>query len=96
NSLDAGIDLLRNTIEFSVFDKEKCHDGIHALKQHVFVWSEDRQIYSKTPYHDWTSHAADSARYAAIAASMRKAGLNKNRSVKPMLKKPSSGTWMGN
>ena len=93
-SLGAGIDLLRNTIDFSVFDKARCHDGLHALKQHVYAWDDDRQIYSSKPYHDWTSHAADSARYAAIAASMRKAGLNKNR-VAPMIKKPVSRSRLG-
>jgi phage terminase large subunit len=74
-----GIELLRQTISFSVFDREKCKDGLHALENYGYEWDEDRGIFKSKPKHDWTSHSADCARYAAIAAGRVKSGL----AVKP-------------
>ncbi len=66
--INPGIDLLRQTIAMSAFDAEKCVDGIHALENHSYKWNEDRGRFSDSPIHDWTSHGASAARYAAIAA----------------------------
>lgn len=65
-----GINLVRQSIEFSVFDAEKCRDGIHALENYAYEWDEDRKTFKSHPRHDWASNGADSARYAAIAAKM--------------------------
>lgn len=70
-----GIELLRQTIAYSCFDDEKCKDGLHALENYAYEWDEERQVFKNKPRHDWTSHASDSARYAAIAAGQVKAGL---------------------
>lgn len=75
--IQPGIELLRQTIAYSVFDADKCKDGIHALENYGYEWDEDRAIFKSKPRHDWTSHAADSARYAAIAAGREKTGLVK-------------------
>lgn len=93
SNVTAGIELLRQTLEYSCFDAEKTKDGLLALEQYGFEWDEDRQIFKKTPRHDWTSHAADAARYAARAASMLKGGLG----GKVMsFKITNAGGWMGN
>lgn len=73
--LSYGIELLRQTIGYSVFDENQCKDGLFALESTAYKWNEDRQRFSDRPQHDWASHAADAARYAAIAASKEKAGL---------------------
>jgi len=91
--ITVGIDLLRQTIGFSALDAEKCADGIHALDNYAFEWDEGRGVFKSKPRHDWTSHAADAARYAAIAAS-------KIKNIMPMKKismNYSSGnsSWMG-
>jgi hypothetical protein len=49
------------------FDRLKCAQGIEALRQYKADFDEDRNAFRATPYHDWTSHAADAFRYAAIA-----------------------------
>lgn len=67
-SISPGIDLTRQTLGFSVFDEEKCKDGIHALEHYAFEWDEERKIFKNEPKHDWSSNGADAARYAAIAA----------------------------
>jgi len=73
--INPGIELLRQTIVYSVFDSDKCVDGLHCLENYAYEWDEDRKVFKSKPKHDWTSHGADSARYAAIAASSVKTGL---------------------
>jgi phage terminase large subunit len=89
-----GIELLRQTIAYSVFDAQKCRDGIHALESYAYEWDEDRQSFKPKPRHDWTSHAADSARYAAIAAGQVKAGLS-THTTSMKIPMRVSGSYMG-
>lgn len=77
--LAPGIDLARQTFEYSVMDADKCKDGIRCLENNAYMWDEDRACFSKNPYHDWTEHGASAARYAAIAASLEKVGLGKRK-----------------
>lgn len=90
--INPGIELLRQTISYSVFDQEKCRDGIHALENYGYEWDNDRGIFKAKPRHDWSSHAADSARYAAIAAGQQKAGLVKFDD--PYKQTQGRGSWM--
>lgn len=92
--INAGIELLRQTLAFSVFDKEKTHEGIKALESYHYEWDDNRQSFKKSPLHDWSSNGADSARYAARAASMRKGKLSKPHD--PYKQNYSRGSgWMG-
>lgn len=67
-----GIDMMRQTIEFSVFDSEKCKDGIFSLENYCYEYDDDRKVFKRKPLHNWASHASDAARYAAIAAASLK------------------------
>lgn len=87
-----GIELLRQTIAYSVFDAEKCKDGIHALENYGYEWDEDRSVFKNKPRHDWTSHCADAARYAAIAAGQQKGGLIKTND--PFAHEGHNAGWM--
>lgn len=89
-----GIELLRQTIAYSCFDTQACQDGIHALENYGYEWDEDRQVFKSKPLHNWTSHASDAARYAAIAASQIKAGLNSYKPTMQILPR-ASGSYMG-
>lgn len=92
--ITAGIELTRQTLAFSVFDQTKCADGIKALEAYSYKWNDDRQTFSKSPLHDWSSNGADAARYAARAASMSKGGLIKTND--PFKQNYSRGSgWMG-
>lgn len=89
-----GIELLRQTIAISCFDEVKCKDGLHALENYGYEWDADRSIFKSSPRHDWTSHASDAARYAAIAA-----GKLKGRLLKPPASEPTYSnniSWMAN
>jgi phage terminase large subunit len=97
--ITAGLDLLRQTIAFSVFDQEKTKDGMHALENYSYEWDDERQIFKKKPKHDWASNGADAGRYAAIAASKQKnlmafktsSNVNKERNYG----RRKSNSWMG-
>lgn len=68
-SIQDGIDALRIVLGYSWFDIVRCEKGLEALKNYRKEWNDKMNEYKPTPIHDWTSHAADAARYAAIVAN---------------------------
>lgn len=67
HSVMDGINALRLTIGRCWFDEVKCRQGLEALRQYQTEFDEKTRAYRDNPRHDWTSHAADAARYAAMA-----------------------------
>lgn len=61
-----GIQAARALIPMCYFDKEKCKQGIEALRMYRREYDEKRQEFRKHPLHDWTSHYADAFRYFAV------------------------------
>lgn len=51
------------------FDSEKCAAGIDALTQYRRRWIEEKNSFEDDPYHDWTSHYADSFMQMAVAVN---------------------------
>lgn len=66
-SLQDGINALRMMLPKTYFDRQKCFDGVEALKLYRREYDDDKKVFRDKPLHDWTSHAADAARYMAIA-----------------------------
>jgi hypothetical protein len=66
-SLQDGINALRMMLPKAYFDRVKCFDGVEALKLYRREYDDDKKVFRDKPLHDWTSHAADAARYMAIA-----------------------------
>lgn len=64
-----GINIARSGFGAAYFDQEKCADGLLALAHYKYEVVEDpvKKTFSKEPVHDWSSHGADSFRYASIA-----------------------------
>lgn len=75
--INPGLELVRQTIGWSVFDKDKCADGIHALDNYGYEWDENRQMFKAKPLHDWSSNGADAARTACNGASKIKSGFSR-------------------
>jgi len=48
------------------FDREKCRDGLEALRQYHRAYNERTRSFRASPVHDWSSHAADAFRYFAV------------------------------
>jgi hypothetical protein len=65
-SMQDGIQATRQMMPRAWFDKERCHDGVEALKQYQREWDDDKKMFRDKPRHDWTSHASDAMRYASI------------------------------
>lgn len=68
-----GIDAARMTIPRCVFDAKKTALGLDALRQYREKVDEKRGI-ALGPLHDWSSHAADSFRYLAVALGQISSG----------------------
>ena len=66
-SVQDGIQAARMALPRCWFDRDKCGDGIEALKQYQREWDEDKKAFREKPRHDWTSHPADAFRMLAIA-----------------------------
>ena len=47
-------------------DKINCKEWIKAMKNYCREWDEKRGMYKDEPLHNWASHGADLARYAAL------------------------------
>jgi hypothetical protein len=65
-SVEDGIDLARSAFNRLWVDKTKCELWVDLIGQYHFETDEKRGVFTKRPVHDFTSHAADEFRYAAI------------------------------
>lgn len=61
-ALGAAIDLTREKMSDAYIDEHECADGISALEHYRYKFDEERQAFSREPYHDWASNPADSFR----------------------------------
>lgn len=65
-SLEDGIDLGRAFFNRIYFDKDKAELFLDLIGSYHYEQNEKHGILSKVPVHDFTSHAADMFRYAAV------------------------------
>jgi len=66
-AVEDGIDSVRRLLPVCVFDKERCADGLDALKSYRREKDEKLGTFKNTPVHDWASHAADAFRTRGMA-----------------------------
>jgi hypothetical protein len=81
-SLQDGIQASRMALMRSWFDAERCNDGIESLRQYQREYDDDRKVFRDKPRHDWTSHAADAYRMAAVAWRSEEKILTKDEPIK--------------
>ena len=65
-SVDDGINAVRQILSRCWFDSERCAAGIKALRAYRSEWDSKRQVLRPRPLHDWASHGADAMRYLAL------------------------------
>jgi len=65
--VEDGINAVRMLLPRVWIDKERCAEGIKALKHYRSEWDEKRKVLRPRPLHDWSSHGADAMRYFAQA-----------------------------
>lgn len=63
-----GIDAVRWILPHCYIDKDKCKDGIEALRAYRRSYDEVKKVFSDAPLHDWSSNGADAFRYFALVA----------------------------
>jgi len=66
-NLDDGIQVGKFMFNRLWIDEEKCSLWLDAISQYKREWDDKRGMFKEIPYHNWTSHAADVHRYAALA-----------------------------
>jgi hypothetical protein len=65
-SIEDGINAVGVWLDRLYVDREKCKSWIKSMKNYGREWDEKRGMYKDEPLHNWASHGADEARYAAI------------------------------
>ena len=65
-SLENQIAAARLIFAQSYFDREKCADGLKALRCYQYEYDKDLRTYSRKPLHDWASHGASAFQTAAV------------------------------
>jgi hypothetical protein len=65
-TLEDGIAATRQLLGRCVFDRERCQQGLEALRQYHREWDEAARVFRTTPKHDHASNGADAFRYAAV------------------------------
>ncbi|MFI5339841.1 MAG: hypothetical protein ACHQ7N_08380 [Candidatus Methylomirabilales bacterium] len=64
-ALEEGIEAVRNLLPELWIDRAHCGRGVDALQDYRFTWDEHLRIFSRKPFHNWSSHACDALRIFA-------------------------------
>lgn len=65
-SVDDGIDKGKLLFNRLWIDSARCEDWVDTISAYHTEYDENKKMMKEVPVHDWTSHAADVHRYAAI------------------------------
>jgi phage terminase large subunit len=76
--VEDGINAVRRVLPRCWFDRDKCAEGIKALKLYRRQWDDIRKVFYERPLHDWTSDFADAFRYLAIGLQEPRVAGNSN------------------
>lgn len=66
-SIEDGINAARLRFSTLWIDAAKCARFLHCISLYHKEWDDKRGTFRNTPYHDFTSHAADALRYWAVS-----------------------------
>jgi phage terminase large subunit len=66
-SVHDGINAARTLFPTIWFDRDKCADGVQALRHYRYDVDSATGQFSRNPCHDQASHGADALRYVAVA-----------------------------
>jgi phage terminase large subunit len=62
------INAVRRILPRCAFDRDRCEEGLKALRQYRREWDDVRKVFVERPLHNWTSHFADA--FAELAAGV--------------------------
>lgn len=75
------IEAARRVFSTCWFDKQRCEQGIRALRSYQQKWDEDNQVFLYEPLHNWASNGSDAFQQFALGYAP------------PSLTKPPEGSW---
>lgn len=67
HTIEDGINAVYTSLDHWYIDKTNCKEFIRSMKNYGREWDEKRGMYKDEPLHNWASHDADLARYAALS-----------------------------
>jgi hypothetical protein len=70
--IDDGINAGRMMFDRLWIDETNCAFFLDAIAQYRREWDDKKGMFKEKPLHDWTSHAADVHRYAALVETQMK------------------------
>jgi len=73
-----GINAVRTLFPRMWFDEKGCAQGLECLRNYRKAWDEKRKVFQDRPFHDWSSHGSDAARYLALTYREQR-GLSQER-----------------
>lgn len=65
-SIEDGINAVPLWLDHLIVDRDSTKQWIKSMKSYCHEWDEKRGMYKDQPLHNWASHDADLARYAAL------------------------------
>jgi phage terminase large subunit len=65
--VEDGRNAVRRILPRCWFDRDKCEEGIKALRQYRRQYDDVRKTFLERHYHDWSAHPADAFRYLAVS-----------------------------
>jgi len=80
-SIPARIEQGRALLKTCYFDDTKCKDGLFALSNYQYEWDDNKNMFKKTPLHDWASDPADAFGYLAQALQNKERMTDRPRPV---------------
>lgn len=87
-SVDDGIDKGKLMFGRLWIDINKCENWIDLISQYKRDWDDNKKMFKEEPCHDFTSHAADVHRYAAIVEDkMNNEDFNEMYAARPFIDK---------
>jgi phage terminase large subunit len=98
-SLQNGIQAVRALLEQCYVDTSTCSEGLDLLRLYQRVYDTKSQSFAESPRHDYTSHAADGFRYAALVAHRSPSTVESSETVRqkpvvtPVEKRTLNSLW---
>jgi phage terminase large subunit len=95
--INDGIAAARTIFAKCIIDRERCAEGLRALRCYQYEYDKELRTYKRIPLHDWASHPADAFR--TLAVSIQDLGSEKKQEavavrVGPRAWGASDGAWM--
>ena len=86
-TIASGIEKTKILISRLWVDESNCRLWLDAIAQYCREWDDEHGMFKDNPRHDWTSHAADVLRYAAVVEPEMKSAYHQDY-VQPAYERP--------